>query len=181
MESAPCQSVDRPPGAARRAWGPRCLPGLRPRLPPDGVARHAVPPGGDRFGLPRSRAGNAGRSSPSSRAERADGRPYGGCQQCRGRASKRTGGKAQRTARKLLAVPVTSSIHTGHEEFAGGLVRFECKSGAQVGPLITAFTKAEKQSGKPVAVLQPDRARSHNQASSTNRQNQQALVGAAVS
>ena len=41
---------------------------------------------------------------------------------------------------------MTSSIHTGHEEFAGGLVRFECKSGAQVGPMITAFTKAEKQS-----------------------------------
>jgi hypothetical protein len=69
-----------------------------------------------------------------------------GCKQCRGRASKRTGGKAQRTARKLLAVPVVSSIRTGHEEFDGGLVRFECKSGAQVGPMITAFSKAEKQS-----------------------------------
>jgi hypothetical protein len=68
------------------------------------------------------------------------------CKQCIGRRSKRTGGKAQRTARKLLAVPVTSSIRTGHEEFDGGLVRFECKSGAQVRPMITAFTKAEKQS-----------------------------------
>jgi len=70
----------------------------------------------------------------------------GGCKRCRGRASKRTGGKAQRTARKLLAVPVTSSIRTGHEEFAGGLVRFEAKSGAQIRPLVTAFTKAERQS-----------------------------------
>jgi hypothetical protein len=69
-----------------------------------------------------------------------------GCKQCRGRASKRTGGKAQRTAKKLLAVPATSSIHTGHEEHAGGLVRFEAKSGAQIRPLVTAFTKADKQS-----------------------------------
>jgi hypothetical protein len=69
-----------------------------------------------------------------------------GCKQCRGRASKRTGGKAQRTAGKLLAVPVTSSIRTGHEEFAGGLVRFESKSGAQIRPMVTAFTKAERQS-----------------------------------
>jgi hypothetical protein len=75
-----------------------------------------------------------------------------GCKQCRGRASKRTGGKAQRTARKLLAVPVTSSIRTGHEEFDGGLVRFECKSGAQIRPLVTAFTKAEKQSEAARAV-----------------------------
>jgi hypothetical protein len=63
-----------------------------------------------------------------------------------GRRSKRTGGKAQRTARKLLAVPVTNGIKTGHEEHAGGLVRFEAKSGAQIRPLVTAFTKAEKQS-----------------------------------
>jgi hypothetical protein len=69
-----------------------------------------------------------------------------GCKQCRGRASKRTGGKAQRTAGKLLAVPVTSSIRTGHEEHQGGTVRFEVKSGAQIRPAVTAFTKAEKQS-----------------------------------
>jgi hypothetical protein len=40
----------------------------------------------------------------------------------------------------------TSSIRTGHEEFDGGLFRFESKSGAQIRPLATAFTKAEKQS-----------------------------------
>jgi hypothetical protein len=68
------------------------------------------------------------------------------CKQCMGRRSKRTGGKAQRTAKKLLAVPTTSTIHTGHEEFAGGLVRFECKSGAQIRPMVTAFSKAEAQS-----------------------------------
>jgi hypothetical protein len=68
------------------------------------------------------------------------------CRQCIGRRSKRTGGKAQRTARKLLAVPVTNGIKTGHEEHAGGLVRFEAKSGAQIRPLVTAFTKAEMQS-----------------------------------
>jgi hypothetical protein len=69
-----------------------------------------------------------------------------GCKQCRGRASKRTGGKAQRTAVKLLALPATSSIRTGHEEHLGGSLRVEVKSGAQVGPMIRAFTKAEKQS-----------------------------------
>lgn len=69
-----------------------------------------------------------------------------GCRRCRGRNSKRKGGVAQRRAQKLLAVPKSSSLSTGHEEFAGGLVRFEIKSGAQVRPLRTAFGKAEAQS-----------------------------------
>jgi hypothetical protein len=88
-----------------------------------------------------------------------------GCKQCRGRASKRTGGKAQRTAKKLLAVPTTSSIHTGHEEFAGGLVRFECKSGAQIRPMVTAFSKAEAQSEVARAIgdtRRPSSWRSYN-------------------
>jgi hypothetical protein len=51
-----------------------------------------------------------------------------------------------------LAVPVVSTIYTGHEEHASGLVRFEAKSGAQIRPLVTAFTKAEAQSEAARAV-----------------------------
>lgn len=68
------------------------------------------------------------------------------CARCRGRISKRSGSKAQRTASKMLAVPRTSSIQTGHEEHAQGLVRFEAKSGAQVKALVTSHTNAEAQS-----------------------------------
>jgi hypothetical protein len=52
---------------------------------------------------------------------------------------------------------VTSSIQTGHEEFAGGLLRFECKSGVQVRPMITAFAQAEKQSeaARPIGDTRP--------------------------
>ena len=74
-EPTPYRSVDRPAGTARRAWGPCCLPGVRPCLPPDGLTGHAVPPDGDRFGLPCGHPRHARGSPAASGTERADGRP----------------------------------------------------------------------------------------------------------
>lgn len=64
----------------------------------------------------------------------------------RGKLNRSKGGRAQRQASKALGVPNTSSIRTGHEEFAPGLIRFENKDGAQVGPIFTRFEAVEAQS-----------------------------------
>jgi len=37
-------------------------------------------------------------------------------------------------------------LSPGHEEFLGGTIRTEVKSGAQVGPIETRYSAAEKQS-----------------------------------
>jgi hypothetical protein len=67
------------------------------------------------------------------------------CKQCGGRRVKSTGAISQRADRRMLKIPYISSIRTGHEEYDGGTVLRESKSGKQVKPLHTAFTKAEKR------------------------------------
>jgi hypothetical protein len=86
------------------------------------------------------------------------------CKSCIGKANKRKGQRKQAKAVTALGIP-RSSIHPGHEEFLGGAVRVEVKSGAQVKPAVTAYLKCEAQSeaARPigdhrpfVAVAMPD-------------------------
>lgn len=86
------------------------------------------------------------------------------CNSCRGRANKRKGQRKQAKAVTALGIP-RSSIHPGHEEFLGGTIRVEVKSGAQIRPAVTAYLRCEEQSeaARPigdhrpfVAVAMPD-------------------------
>lgn len=67
------------------------------------------------------------------------------CRSCMGRANKRKGLRKQAKAVTALGIP-RSSIHPGHEEFLGGAVRVEVKSGGQVKPAVTAYLRCEAQS-----------------------------------
>lgn len=67
------------------------------------------------------------------------------CRSCLGRANKRKGQRKQAKAVTALGIP-RSSIHPGHEEFLGGAVRVEVKSGAQIRPAVTAYLRCEEQS-----------------------------------
>lgn len=69
------------------------------------------------------------------------------CRQCLGGRSKRSGAKRQAKATTALGVP-RSSIRAGHEEFLGGTVRIEVKSGAQTLPVWTRYLAAEAQSNE---------------------------------
>lgn len=73
------------------------------------------------------------------------------CRQCMGRASKSRGQKRQAKATTALGVP-RSSIHPGHEEFLGGTVRIEVKSGMQALPVWTKYLASEAQSNAARAV-----------------------------
>ena len=88
------------------------------------------------------------------------------CPRCIGKRNKRKGQSKQAKAVTALGIPRTS-IHPGHEEFLGGLVRVEVKAGAQVKPAVTAYLRMEAQSelARPigdhrpfVAVAMPDGA-----------------------
>lgn len=78
------------------------------------------------------------------------------CPRCRGRNNKRSGGKNQRAAARGLGIQ-RSSISTGHEENAGGAIRFEHKSGAQAKPVWTRFMLSEQQSeaARPIGDPRP--------------------------
>jgi len=65
------------------------------------------------------------------------------CRRCGGRRSTKKGDNKARVARVALGIP---GANTRHEELLGGTIRWEAKAGAQVGPMWTAFVKAEKQS-----------------------------------
>ena len=68
------------------------------------------------------------------------------CRRCMGKASKRRGSRGQAKASNALGMP-RSSIRPGHEELAGGTVRWEHKEGATVaGPVLTKFLASEAQS-----------------------------------
>jgi len=67
------------------------------------------------------------------------------CRSCIGLANKRKGQRKQAKAVTALGIP-RSSIHPGHEEFLGGAVRVEVKSGAQIKPAVTAYLRCEAQS-----------------------------------
>jgi hypothetical protein len=68
------------------------------------------------------------------------------CRSCIGRASKRMGGRKQAKAVTALGIP-RSSLHPGHEEFLGGSIRVEVKSGAgDCKPAWTRYTACEAQS-----------------------------------
>jgi hypothetical protein len=68
-----------------------------------------------------------------------------GCNVCRGRRNKRSGGRKQARAARAIGVP-RSTIKPGNEEHFGGFLRVEIKSGAQVGPAWTRYLGAEAQS-----------------------------------
>lgn len=67
------------------------------------------------------------------------------CRVCKGRESKRSGGRRQAKAARRIGYP-TSTLKPSNEEWFGGAVRFEVKSGAQVGPVWTRYLNAEAQS-----------------------------------
>lgn len=67
------------------------------------------------------------------------------CRRCLGARSKRKGGRKQSKAVNALGIP-RSSLSPGHEEFLGGAIRVEVKSGAQIKPAMTAYLKMEDQS-----------------------------------
>lgn len=67
------------------------------------------------------------------------------CSVCKGRDSKRSGGRRQARAARKIGYP-TSTLKPSNEEWFGGFVRFEVKSGAQVGPVWTRYLGAEAQS-----------------------------------
>lgn len=67
------------------------------------------------------------------------------CSRCRGLRSKRKGQRGQAAASTGLGMP-RSSIRPGHEELAGGTVRWEHKQGAQAGPVITRYRLSRAQS-----------------------------------
>ncbi len=65
----------------------------------------------------------------------------------RGRSNRRGGLKGQTRAAKIANVRSGHSVlRPGNEEHWSSDLRMEIKSGAQVGPAITAFEKAESQS-----------------------------------
>lgn len=61
----------------------------------------------------------------------------------RGKRNRTKGDSKARKARKDMNL---AGVNSRHEELAGGLVRWEAKAGAQVGPMWTAYRKAEAQS-----------------------------------
>lgn len=67
------------------------------------------------------------------------------CNRCRGLRSKRKGQRGQAKASTELGMP-RSSIRPGHEELAGGTVRWEHKHGKQAGPVITRYRSSRAQS-----------------------------------
>ena len=67
------------------------------------------------------------------------------CAKCRGRRNRTKGRRKQAAAVRGLGIP-RSNLSPGHEEFLGGTVRVEVKSGAQVKPAWTRFRKSEQQS-----------------------------------
>lgn len=78
------------------------------------------------------------------------------CPKCRGVNNKRKGARKQAKAVTALGIPRTS-IHPGHEEFMGGLVRVEVKAGAQIKPCVTAYLRMEAQSeaARPIGDNRP--------------------------
>lgn len=68
------------------------------------------------------------------------------CARCRGKRNKRLGQRKQARAVSALGVP-RSSLHPGHEEFLGGTVRVEVKSGTKhADPVWTKYRASEAQS-----------------------------------
>src|SRR4051794_39125605 len=63
----------------------------------------------------------------------------------RGRRSRRSRLSAQRRAAKNAAVAAVGPLRPGNEEHYAGRLLVEFKSGAQIGPLVRAFEKGEKQ------------------------------------
>lgn len=76
------------------------------------------------------------------------------CPVCRGKNNRAKGDAKARKARKALGIP---GANTRHEELHGGGVRWECKSGAQVRPAITAFERMRDQSeaARAIADIRP--------------------------
>lgn len=68
-----------------------------------------------------------------------------GCRHCRGLRSRSGGKRSQAKGSTLLGMP-RSTLKPGHEELAGGTVRWEHKSGKQASPVITKFRASEAQS-----------------------------------
>lgn len=73
------------------------------------------------------------------------------CASCRGRRNQRAGREKQRAARQAIervtgTKPAQWAGKLGHEETWRFGVRYEAKSGAQVGPIATRFLLAERQS-----------------------------------
>lgn len=69
------------------------------------------------------------------------------CRSCLGRRNRRKGQVAQRMARKVTGVPQTQ-FHgqlANEENYRDPHFRWECKAGAQAGPVGTRFTASEGQ------------------------------------
>jgi hypothetical protein len=76
------------------------------------------------------------------------------CRSCLGRRNRRKGQKAQRMARKITGIP-KAAFHgqLGNEEnYRDPHFRWECKAGAQAGPVGTRFLASEKQADQNKAI-----------------------------
>lgn len=72
---------------------------------------------------------------------------------CRGSRSRTLGRKGQARASNLLNMPKANTLRPGHEEHAGGPVRWEHKEGkTHAGPVLTKFLASEAQSAEARAV-----------------------------
>ena len=68
------------------------------------------------------------------------------CISCRNKRNRGVGRKQQAKAFDLLGLPTSTGFRPGHEEFAGGLVRWEQKHGSQSQPVITRYRRSRAQS-----------------------------------
>jgi hypothetical protein len=61
----------------------------------------------------------------------------------RGKRNRAKGDSKARVARKRLGI---GGVNSRHEELWGGSLRLEVKAGAQIGPIVTRYRAAERQS-----------------------------------
>ena len=61
----------------------------------------------------------------------------------RGKRNRAKGDSKARIARKRLGI---GGVNSRHEELWGGSLRLEVKAGAQIGPIVTRYRAAERQS-----------------------------------
>jgi hypothetical protein len=80
------------------------------------------------------------------------------CRSCRGRRSRRSGRRKQNEGKKVLGVPASRFSPTdANEENWKDIIRWEVKSGAQVGPIATRYLQYEGQSeaARPIGDNRP--------------------------
>lgn len=78
------------------------------------------------------------------------------CKRCQGLRNRRGGQRAQTKAARALGI-ARSSLSPGHEELMPGTLRWEHKSGANAGPVITKFlaSRSQSEAQRPVGDLRP--------------------------